>query len=158
MEPIGMYQLLTLNGALAGLQLVAITWRINRELVMEDRCERTWLTLADLLVAVSFLGVVASMFVLLVVQSVVLSITMSGVAFLLFAASPFVLVGHYNLYGSWGRPKESQRKSEEGQGKPKEGRPQCTKQEMLALVLSLVIVAAGSAMMVGDAILRSALR
>lgn len=47
METIAMSQLWTVAGVLAGFQIAALTWRINREIAMEADDERTWLTLPD---------------------------------------------------------------------------------------------------------------
>ena len=104
MESITISQLWTVAGLLAGFQIAALGWRINREIAMEADDERTWLTLPDALVTVSFVLVVVAF-----VTSFSGSLSTGTVAKLLgtslmvFAASPFVLAGHYNLYCQWGK-------------------------------------------------------
>ena len=78
---------------------------------------RTWLTLPDLLVTASFLLLVVGVFVAPIAGAVApeLAAKLLGVAMLVFAASPFVLAGHFNLYRDWDRTKS---------------RPQVTGQEL----------------------------
>lgn len=88
----------------AGFLLAAFSWRISREIEMERRRETTWVTLADLLVGMSF--VLLAMVVILPALGFLWvsgTVRLLGLAVLVFAGYPFVLVGHYNLYGQWGR-------------------------------------------------------
>ena len=128
MDEIQLPQLWTAAAVLAGFQLTAIGWRIRRELYMESISERTWLTLADGFVGVSFLLLLGGVFAAPILGSVPAGFAAKcfGLAFVWFAASPFVLAGHYNLYGGWyKRPPP---------------RPWATVQEMVIAGVSLVFV------------------
>ena len=57
MEAIQLPQLWTVGAVLAGFQVAALTWRINREASMETEDETTWVTLANGFVAASFVGI-----------------------------------------------------------------------------------------------------
>lgn len=105
MESIQLSQLWTAAAVLAGFQVTALTWRLNREVAMEAENERTWATLPDGYIAASFLMVVVGVFAapLSDAVSTEMAVKLFGVAMLVFAASPFVLAGHYNLYCSWGK-------------------------------------------------------
>ena len=103
MDDVQLPQLWTAAAVLAGFQLTAIGWRIRRELHMESMNERTWLTLADGFVGVSFLLFLGGVFAAPILGGVPPGFAAKcfGLAFVWFAASPFVLAGHYNLYGGW---------------------------------------------------------
>ena len=70
---------------------------------MEAESERTWLTLADGFVAMSFFALVVGVFVGPVagLVSTDMAARMLGGALLLMLAAPFILAGHYNLYCDW---------------------------------------------------------
>ncbi len=99
----------------AGFQLAALSWRIRREVQIEEDYARvdpwlrqeghvrrppaTWVTLADGLVGLSLVMLAAVVAVpALGVLSFPFAVRLLGLAVLLFAAYPFVLAGHYNLY------------------------------------------------------------
>ena len=105
MESIQLSQLWTAAAVLAGFQVTALTWRLNREVAMEAEDETTWVTLPDGYVAASFLVVVVGVFAAPISgsASTEMAAKLLGVAMLVFGASPFVLAGHYSLYCSWGR-------------------------------------------------------
>ena len=130
MDSIQLSQLWTVAGILAGFQVAALTWRIKREIQMEKEREITWLTVPDLIVGLSFLTIAIGVFVGPIAGSFSkdLATKLFGVAVLAFAAYPFVLVGHYNLYGSWQKELP---------------RPWFTTQEGVALLVSAVLVAGG---------------
>ena len=133
METITMPQLWTVAGVLAGFQIAALTWRINRELSMEKDEERTWVTIPDAFVAASF-ALVAVAFA----TSLSDSWSIDAVAKLLatsaitFAASPFLLAGHYNLYCSWGKEEAEE-----------EGRNRVTNQEWATSVILTPLITSG---------------
>ena len=139
MEQLQLFHVWTAGAVLVGFQIAAFTWRINREIAMEAEDERTWLTLADCLVGLSFLWVVVLVFAAPIKTAVSadLAAKFLGVGLFLFAAHPFVLIGHYNLYCSWGKY-EAQSECED------EGRPPVTKQEITAFLVSVVLVVVGS--------------
>ncbi len=132
MESIALPQLWTVVAVLAGFQVTALYWRINRELVMEAG-GITWLTCADGFVGASFLVLVGGVFVAPMVSSVstITVVKLFGLALVLFAPSVFVLAGHYNLYCAWGKPRPRRR-----------GRGRVTKQESVAVVVALVLLTA----------------
>ena len=79
--------------------------RLNRELDMEAAGEATWLTLADLLVGISFLILVGGVFGVPLLGTTIATVFVAklfGLGLVLYAASFFVLAGHYNLYCEWG--------------------------------------------------------
>ena len=98
-----MGDLWTVASVLAGFQLAAVGFRINRELRMEERDERTWLTLADGFVGLSLLVLVFGVFAstLFGTADANLAGRLLGLSLVLFVAAGFVLVGHYNLYCEW---------------------------------------------------------
>ena len=122
-----MGDLWTVASVLAGFQLAAVGFRINRELFMEARCETTWLTLADGLVGLSLLVLVFGVFAapMFGTADANLAERLLGLSLVLFVSAGFVLVGHYNLYGSWGRNCS---------------RDQVTKQECAAVVFALLML------------------
>ena len=61
-ETLTLSQIWTVAATLGGFQVVALAWRIRREIYMEGRGEITWLTLADLFVATSFLVIIGGVF------------------------------------------------------------------------------------------------
>ena len=131
MEAFQLSQLLTGATVLAGFQLTAFTWRINREVAVEEKGQPTWMTLADGFVAASFLVLVIGVFAAPLLCSVPTEMVakLLGIAMMLFAASPFVLASHYNLYCSWGKTC---------------CRPRVTKQEMLVAGISALLVVSGA--------------
>ena len=128
MELIDLSQLWTAAAVLTGFQVTALSWRIKRELDMESRSERTWLTSADLFAAVSLLVVVFGVFAAPIfgAASTDVAAKLLGIALVLFTSSMFVLAGHYDLYCRWGK---------------KLPRDRTTRQEWAAIGFSLVILA-----------------
>ena len=82
---------------------MALAWRIRREISMEAEGETTWITLADIFIAISFLVLIGGVF-LAPMQGVPTTgaIKLLGLALVIFAPSVFVLAGHYNLYCNCG--------------------------------------------------------
>ncbi len=111
----------------AGFQITALGWRIQREIVMEGRDERTWLTASDFLVGGSFLLLVGGVFAAPLLGGVPVDTAAKffGLALTGFAASPFVLAGHYNLYCSWYKRRR---------------RPRLTPQEAVVTVVTLALL------------------
>ena len=103
MPPVELPELWTAAAVVAGFQMASFSWRIKRELDMEIANQTTWLTLAELLNGVSFLLLVGGVFAapMLGGLPVDTAARFFGLALVGFAASPFVLAGHYNLYCSW---------------------------------------------------------
>ena len=103
---------------------------------MELRGERTWLTVADGAVGVSFLVIALGVFVAPVSGSISVNMAAKffGMSSLLFAVVPFILAGHYNLYCSWGKYKRRRLAR----------RDRVTKQEWAAIVVSCALVTSGA--------------
>lgn len=122
-----MGDLWTVAAVLAGFQLAAVGFRINREIYMEERYETTWLTLADGFVGLSLLVLVFGVFAAPIfgTADVNLAERLLGLSLVLFVSAGFVLVGHYNLYGTWGRNGP---------------RGQVTKQECAAVAFTLLML------------------
>ena len=131
MEAIQLSHIWAAAAVLAGFQITAFTWRINREIDMEAEYEPTWLTLSDLFVAASFLVVVIFVFAAPLKETVSTETAARflGVSLFIFATHLFVKAGHYNLYCSWGK---------------KSPRDRLTKQECAAAVASAILVIGGS--------------
>ena len=130
MELIELPQLWTVAAVLAGFQVSAFIWRINRELAMEKRRERTWLTWAEHFLTVSFLLLVIGVYLVPLLSSISPNTVakLLGTAIVVSAMYPFVLAGHYNLYCSWGK---------------KGSRPHVTKQERAVVRISFPLIAVG---------------
>ena len=120
-------ELLTTAAILLGFELTAFAWRIQREIFMARRDERTWLPLADwaILLAVLFTGLGLLLSLLEVEERPVRFVI--GIAILCVVAYPFALAGHYDLYRPISRPC---------------GRPWRTDQESIAV--SCLLLAAGA--------------
>ena len=131
MESLTLSQIWTVAGALGGFQVLALSWRINRELHMEEMGETTWLTLADGIVALSFLVLVGGVFLSPMFGATTAdAINLLGLALTLFAPSVFILAGHYNLYCDWGVKYEK-----DGSKSP---RDRCTRQELVATSIAVL--------------------
>ena len=103
---------------------------------MERRGERTWLTVADGFVGVSFLLIAFGVFAAPVAgsASVNMAAKLFGIASVMFAVVPIILAGHYNLYCSWGKCRPGQLAR----------RGRVTKQEGAAIGVSCILVASGA--------------
>ena len=127
MESLQLSQLWTVAVVLAGFQVAALTWRINREIYVEERGttkptrnrqptgdeetngnrkrEPTWVTIADGFVFVSFMLLIFGVFAAPVFSAMTVECAarLLGLSLVIFGVSPVVLAGHYNLYCSWVR-------------------------------------------------------
>ena len=112
-----------------GFQMVALAWRLHREVYMEERSERIWFTAADVLTYLSLLVLIGSVFVLPAFVEVRTTTTEKwfGLSLVIFASTPLVLAGHYNLFV---------------QSKKSGGRDRLTGQEMWALAVVIAAVIA----------------
>ena len=133
MDSITLTQLWTAGGVLIGFQLIALSWRIQREAMMESVRERTWITLADYVALASLLMLTFGVFAvpILNINLVDIAAKMFGWALVMFVSYPIILIGHYNLYCSWGKyNKQGKRKS----------RPRVTNQEWVAFVACAILL------------------
>ena len=134
-ETLTLSQIWTVAATLGGFQVVALAWRIRREIYMEEQGETTWLTLADLFVATSFLVIIGGVFLPPIWGvSTFDAIRMLGLALIIFAPSVFTLAGHYNLYGDF-RPKFRRYRRRGPRGR-------CTKQEIVAAATGVIAIIA----------------
>ena len=138
MESIELSELWSTAAVLVGFQIAAFGWRINREISMEAKTERTWVTFADGFVALSFVALVLGVFggpAAGYLSTEVAAKTLGG-ALLLMLAAPFILAGHYNLYCEW--------------GKGIRPRPRATRQEWVAVGAAAILNVIGwSILLVG---------
>ena len=120
-------QLWTAAVVLAGFQIAALTWRIRREIEMEDEGEETWVTSADGFVSASLFVLIGGVFCgpALGVVEKDLAGKLFGLALMLFACSPIILAGHYNLYCRWDKDRS---------------RDRLTKQEMAAIGFATLLL------------------
>ena len=94
-------ELWTAGGILLGFQLTSFHFRLSRELKFRDEGDTTWLPWADLLMLISMVVIVLCIFLLpLLGLEGAFSINAFGVSLILFAAYPFALAGHYELFTS----------------------------------------------------------
>ena len=102
MDTIELSHLWTAAAVVAGFQLAAFSWRLNRELNMEMLGFKTWLTVADILVVASFLLLVAGVFAAPVLGTLPVDTAarLFGLAFEGFSTSPIILtVGIHGFRG-----------------------------------------------------------
>lgn len=110
MAELSIFQLWTVAAVLFGFQLAALTWRLNRELDMASRHERIWIPYPDRMVYLSVLILVGGVFIAPFLGNLPLrwAVWLFGLALVIFAATPPVLAGHYDMYRytAWvnGRP------------------------------------------------------
>ena len=125
MTEVNISSLWTVSSVIFGFQLTALAWRINRETQMEMRCEITWLTIADGFVFLSVLVLIAGVFVgpILGIINNGTAAKLFGLSLIIFASTPLILAGHYNLFY-----------------KDESPRPQVTKQEGWALLVSSLAI------------------
>ena len=143
----------TTTGVILGFQVATFAWRMKRELDMELKGEVNWMPLASLVNIASMVVLVAGVFILpiLGISGEALAFHAFAVAILLLLTHQLALIGHYELFRP---PSEMKRRErlrrlgyvggEEGGGgrDSREGRPHCPRQEKIALLFGLAIVAA----------------
>jgi hypothetical protein len=119
---------------LIALQFVAFGWRINREVVMEGKGERTWLPASDWLNIVSLIAVTwCCMLRPLYTQDFGrLSKSVLAVSYVLIALHPVSQAAHYRLF------------SPKGRSIYEKGAPWITDQEIASLLITL-----GAALLTG---------
>lgn len=133
MDEIELSSLWTVAAVVLGFQLAALAWRFGREVAMEATGERTWLTAPDLIVMLSLSILVGGVF-----AAPILGYSDSdnaaewfGLSLVVFASSPFVLAGHYELYWEGLR-------SLDGFWRKSEGRARVTAQEVLSMAVPVI--------------------
>ena len=100
MNDLSISSLWTVAAVVFGFQLAALSWRLTREVSMESRGERIWVTFTDVIVLLSVLILVVGVFLLpiLVDISTGNAAKLFGLSLVLLASAPIVLAGHYNLF------------------------------------------------------------
>lgn len=89
------------GAVLLGFQLTALGWRLNREIRMGELRRRTWITIADYLTYLSVIILVLGVFLLPPFLDDMHRGWVSwlfGLALIIFAATPPVIAGHYELF------------------------------------------------------------
>ena len=89
------------GAVLLGFQLAALAWRLNREIRMGESKRWTWVTMADYMTYASVIVLVLGVFLLPFFLEAMHDGWVSwlfGLALLIFAATPPVIAGHYELY------------------------------------------------------------
>ena len=123
-----MTELWPAGAVLLGFQLAALGWRLNREIRMSERKRRTWITIADYMTYLSVIILVLGVFLLPPFLDDMHDGWVSwlfGLALIVFAVTPPVIAGHYELYSRKERSYDY-----------------ITTQERWALVPALVVIAA----------------
>jgi hypothetical protein len=87
-------------GVIAGFQVTAFTFRLNRELQMGDHGAPTWLPPADYVNLASLAFTLAAVFVapIMGIYGEPVAAQALGLSLVLLACYPFALAGHYELF------------------------------------------------------------
>jgi hypothetical protein len=121
-----------LPAILLALQIATLGWRINREIPLGDKGERTWFPVADYLNVLSMVSVV---FVCIVMpinfteNKTAIRIALTA-GFILIGLYPLNLMAHYRFFSRLGRHKYILKK---------QGFPYITDQEWVTLIITIVI-------------------
>ena len=148
LEGVKLWNLWAVAGVVAGFQVVALRWRIKRELRMEEHKETVWFPYVDWMLLISFIGLLIFVFILptLTTISVECVARFLAVCMIPLGVYPVGLIGHYQLF--------SKRKG-------RIGRDQFPKEEKWVLgvgVLLTVIGAACAVLACGSWLVLSSLR
>lgn len=130
----------SLVSALLALQFVAFGWRLNREITVGDKGNKTWLPLPDYLNLLSFVSVVFCCVVIPLANGCFVrapSVTLGRVAsttlsvgYILIAFHPISEAAHYRIFSKDGRSKYLSTQNGDY--------PWYTGQEIFTLTLSLI--------------------
>jgi hypothetical protein len=117
-------------GVIVGFQVAAFTLRINREIEVGDRGERTWLPLADYVNLVSMTVALVGFFIAPIVgfYGEPTAAKALGLSLVLLACYPYALVGHYELFT--------------GEDREDRTRDYCPRQEKIAITVTLLLALA----------------
>lgn len=87
-------------GFLIALQIVAFTWRVSREIAVDERGDISWLPPADIMNLVAMVFAFFGVFVPAIagIGGPQIPRLALGLSIILFAGYPFALAGHYDLY------------------------------------------------------------
>lgn len=99
-ENVNIFHLWTVAAVLLGFQMAALAWRMNRELYVEKKRRRTWIPWADRMIYVSMIILIGGVFVAPLLGDISLrwATWLFGLALVIFAGTPPVIAGHYNLF------------------------------------------------------------
>ena len=100
LEGVKLWNLWIVAGVVAGFQIGAFRWRIERELRMEEKNQTVWFPVTDWMLVGSFVGLLITVFILptLVNISVECTARLLVVCVIPLAVYPFGLIGHYKLF------------------------------------------------------------
>ena len=123
-------QLTTLTGIILALQFAAFGWRVNREITVGDRNDRTWLPLPDLLNIIALFSVVWFCIVMPLAHNEYGNWSRRALAAgaVLIAFHPLTMAAHYGLPYRKRRPRRK-----DG------GLVYATLEEFITLLVSLVV-------------------
>ena len=100
LEGVKLWNLWIVAGVVAGFQIGAFRWRIERELRMEDKCEPVWFPLTDYMLVLSFMALLVWVFILPTLGIVPVECAARGLvaSMIPLGVYPFGLIGHYQLF------------------------------------------------------------
>ena len=99
-DDVTIFHLWTVAAVVLGFQMAALAWRMNRELYAEKKRAWTWIPWADRMIYVSMIILIGGVFIAPLVGDVSLrwAVWLFGLALVIFAATPPVIAGHYNVF------------------------------------------------------------
>ena len=100
LEGLELWNLWVVAGVVAGFQLGAFRWRIERELRMEDEGKTVWFPRTDWMLAGSFVGLLVFVFILPTFGNIPVECAARWlvVSMIPLGVYPFALIGHYQLF------------------------------------------------------------
>ena len=100
LEGVKLWDLWIVAGVVAGFQIGAFRWRIDRELKMEYQCETVWFPPTDYMLAFSFVALLVWVFILPALGIVSVECAARGLvaSMIPLGVYPFGLIGHYQLF------------------------------------------------------------
>ena len=99
-DDVTIFHIWAVAAVLLGFQMAALAWRLNRELYKGEQKEITWIPWADRIIFASMLTLIGGVFIapLLGNTSLEWAAWLFGLALVLFALTPVVIAGHYDLF------------------------------------------------------------
>ena len=100
LEGVKLWNLWIVAGVVAGFQVGAFRWRIERELRMEDKSKTVWFPPTDYMLVLSFVALLVWVFILPTLGIVSVECAARGLvaSMIPLGVYPFGLIGHYQLF------------------------------------------------------------